>query len=119
MKKTIFISLDDLNKFLEFKNFPPLTEDIIEQGLINSITFDPNNLDESNVSGSLKNDNDRYNAAVEFSLNQIDMLTRQRDEAYAEAEEEYRSHMECHDKFKDVLCKTRIQGYAEAIIDNS
>lgn len=119
MKKMVFTSLSDLNKFLASEGLPGLDETTIAKGLIESgipgfASFDLNS-DEEDVTVTPENDDDQHDAAVAFSLDQIAMLMRQRDEARELAELEHRAHMQCHENFEEVLHQVRIQGYAEAM----
>ena len=119
MKKMVFTSLSDLNKFLASEGLPGLDETTIAKGLAESDI--PNfasfslNSDEEDVTVTPKNGDDRHDAAVAFSLDQIAMLMRQRDEARELAEAEHSAHMQCHEGFEEVLHQVRIQGYAEAM----
>jgi hypothetical protein len=61
------------------------------------------------------NDDDRHDAAVAFSLDQIAMLMDQRDEARELLEIERRAHVQCHEGFDEIIHQVRIQGYAEAM----
>lgn len=119
MKKMVFTSLSDLNNFLASEGLPGLDEATIAKGLAESgipgfSSFSLNS-DEEGVTVTPENDDDQHDAAVAFSLDQISMLMRQRDEARELAEAEHRAHMQCHEGFKEVLHQVRIQGYAEAM----
>ena len=119
MNKMVFTSLDDLNEFLASKDIPPLTEDIIAKGLAESgipgFTSFSLASSEEGINVTPQTDDDNYDAAVAFSLDQIALLMRQRDEAHELAELEHRAHMKCHEGFEEMLHQIRIQGYAEAI----
>ena len=116
MKKTVFTSLSDLNIFLASKGLPSLDEVTIAKGLAESGIpgFASFGID-TDEEAPAQTDDDDHDAAVAFSLGQIAMLMRQRDEARDLAEAEHHAHMQCHEGFEEVLHQVRIQGYAEAI----
>lgn len=116
MKKMVFTSLSNLNTFLASEGLPSLDEAIIAKGFAESGIpgFASFSMNTDKEAPAQTDDND-YDAAVAFSLDQIAMLMRQRDEARDLAEAEHRAHMQCHEGFEEVLHQFRIQGYAEAI----
>jgi hypothetical protein len=131
MKVRSFNSIEELNKFLtEDLGVPGLTEgvlppEVLEEMLTGGAQFNvhmdddsvyieptPSDASDPEVPTIAQSEMDNY---IELSCNQIAFLVRQRDEARADAEGEYKDHVACHEQFEATLQQVHRQGYAEAL----